>query len=70
MSKHIKEIEFRKKKVTYALEVDTEDPENLVIESVTIIDGGFPETDTDPEIFMENLDIDDWQVIKQKLEDA
>lgn len=70
MAKHVKEINFQKGRVTYTLEIDTEDPENLVIESVTIIDSpdrNRLEEDIDPEEFADSLDIDDWQQIKEKL---
>lgn len=67
---HIKEVEFRKNRNTYSLEVDTEDPDNLVIESVTLIDSKNlrdNEREIDPDIFQEELDIDDWQAIKERL---
>lgn len=77
MAKHIKEVEFQKDFNVYMLEIDTEDKDNLVIESVTYIGtesagekkifvhGG--DLDQDPEVFTEELDIDDWQRIKEAL---
>lgn len=67
MMRHIREIEFPFKDCIYALEIDTEDQDNLVIESVTQISGPLIEFDIDPDMFSEALDIDDWQVIKESL---
>lgn len=68
MTTHIKTIEFQKTPYTYQLEVDTEDPENLVIENCTIIGGPIKsDTDMDTVIFEELLDDDDWVTIKEAL---
>ena len=68
MSKHVKEIELYKKGISYALEIDAEDDDNLVIESVTQISGTKLEHDIDPDIFEDSLDSDDWKTIREKLE--
>lgn len=70
MMSHIKTVNFWKKSVEYELEIDTEDPDNYVIETVTVVDGSKPEEDIDPEIFQENLDQDDWVAIHELLENA
>lgn len=64
---HMKEIEFHQNNKVFILEIDAEDKDNLVIVSVTHIDGEKPEHDVDPETFQEELDIDDWQRIKELL---
>lgn len=64
-----KTIELEKGGSTYELEIDAEDPENLTIENVTHIDGPKPEEDIDPILFEEDLDIDDWQQIREALKD-
>lgn len=63
---HMKTCTFRKKGIEYELEIDAEDPENLVIETVTQLSGK-PEFDIDAEIFQEDLDADDWASIREKL---
>ena len=70
MRDHIKTIEFKKGDSTYELELDTEDPLNLVIESITHIDGPKPEEDIDPDIFEESLDADDWVTLTNILLEA
>jgi hypothetical protein len=65
---HIKIVTFRKKGSAYELEIDTEDPENMVLETVTLIEGPRPEHDIDPTAFEDDLDDDDWVVINEKLE--
>ena len=65
---HIKTLEFWKKGCTYELELDCEDPNNMVLETVTLIDGPKPEYDIDPTTFEEDLDNDDWGQINNKLE--
>lgn len=74
MAQHVKEIEFKKVsagvETTYALEIDAEDPLNLVIESVTHVDGPRPEEDIDPDVFTEALDLDDWVTITNILLEA
>lgn len=78
--RHIKSIEYHMRGNTYELEIDAEDPDNLVIETVTLIDGFIVssrgdasgsnggETDIDPEEFQESLDDDNWVDIKEKLD--
>lgn len=70
MTSHIKIITFRKKNVAYELEIDCEDLNNKVLETVTVIDGPKPEHDLDPEDFESDLDQDDWQRIEEALEQA
>ena len=66
---HIKEVEFRKGPYVYQLEIDTEDNDNLVIESVTAIDGPIKsDTDLDPDEFEDSLTGDDWQRLRELLE--
>lgn len=65
---HIKTIEFTKNGVTYELEIDAEDPKNLVLESVTQISGPKVEYDFDPTDFEDALDDDDWLAIDILLE--
>lgn len=64
---HIQVITHRKKGIDYELEIDAEDPENLVLESVTQISGPKPEQDIDPDDFESDLDDDDWIEIDRKL---
>lgn len=65
---HIKAVEFTKNGVTYELEIDAEDPKNLVLESVTQISGPKVEHDFDPTDFEDALDDDDWLAIDKLLE--
>ena len=65
---HIKEIEFTMHGTTYALRVDAEDMDNLIIEDVLVIDGRHKrvlESEIDPEEFMSELDEEYWQRIKE-----
>lgn len=77
MMSHIKSVEFYLRGNTYELEIDTEDPDNMVIENITLIDGHVvsnnmmtkgTDSDIDPEVFTDNLDADDWVRINEKLE--
>lgn len=70
MRKHWKVIEFELDGSTYELEIDAEDPNNLVLETVTHIDGPKPEQDIDPTDFESGLDDDDWLTIDKLLEEA
>jgi hypothetical protein len=66
MSKHIKTISLRKEGREYALEIDAEDQNNLVLESVTLIKALHPrdnEKEIDPTDFEDDLDDDDWAAI-------
>jgi hypothetical protein len=65
---HIKIVTFHKKGATYELEIDAEDPDNMVLENVTLVDGLKPEQDIDPIMFEDALDDDDWQRINEALE--
>lgn len=68
MANHVKELEFKKDGYTYSLEIDAEDPLNLVIESVTTIGGPIDsDVDVDPDEFEETLDDDDWVTIQETL---
>jgi len=65
---HIKEIEYPMYGNTYALKIDAEDLENLIIEEVTVIDGRHKrvlESEIDPEDFMSELDEEHWQRIRE-----
>lgn len=65
----IKTIELTLNAYTFSLEIDTEDPENLVIESVTAIGGPIKsDTDIDPDEFEDEWMGDDgWIRIKEAL---
>ena len=68
MANHVKELEFKKDGYTYSLEIDAEDPLNLVIESVTTLDGPIDsDVDVDPDEFEDTLDDDDWVTIQETL---
>lgn len=68
MANHVKELEFKKNGYTYSLEIDAEDPLNLVIESVTTIGGPIDsDVDVDPDEFEDTLDDDDWVTIQETL---
>lgn len=66
---HIKTLEIAIDVYTFSLEIDTEDPENLVIESVTAIDGPIKsDTDMDPDIFTDDFMTDEiWLMVREKL---
>lgn len=68
MANHIREVEFTKDGKTYSLEIDTEDSDNLILESVTLISGPKSETDIDPNVFAEDLEDDDWLEIHKALD--
>src|SRR5262245_15950351 len=61
----VKEVEVTIKGTAYLIEVDVEDPDNLVIGSVTKVEG---DEDVDSEMFTANLDDDDWAAIEDALE--
>jgi len=68
---HLKEIEFYMHGTTYALTVDAEDMDNLIIEEVTVIDGRHKrvlESEIDPEGFMSELDEEYWQRIRETIQ--
>lgn len=71
MASHLKTIEFFRSPYTYEIEIDCEDPNNKVIEQVTIIGGLVKsDTDVDPDQFEQGLDDDDWAKIEELLEAA
>lgn len=68
---HIREVEFKKERITYNLTIDAEDPDNLIIEDVVIIDSPFlrdNEKELDSDEFADDLDADEWRRIRELLE--
>jgi len=66
----VKEVEFLKGRVIYTLNVNIDDPNDLVIEHVTITGtsvSALKEKDIDPDIFVDTLDEDDWEQIRSSL---
>jgi hypothetical protein len=61
----VREVEVTIKGVPYILEVDIEDPNNLVIGSATKVE---TDEDVDTEEFMSDLDEDDWTKIEEAVE--
>lgn len=66
---HIKRVNIRKGGRGYELEVDAEDHDNLILQTVTLIDGPRVELehDVDPTVFEDGLDSDDWREIRLQL---
>jgi len=69
MANHVAEITIVINAYTFVLEIDIEDKDNLIIESVTAIDGPMKsDTDMDPDDFEEEWMTDEiWDHVREKL---